>query len=155
MAFPNPYFPAGYNPYQQAAMQQYQQAIAPQIQPQPQAQQSNLIHVPSENHAREWTVALNSSVMFIDDNSPYIYTKTAGTSQLEPAVFKRFKIIEDSGNNNNVPQSIENATEQSPSTPQVNLSDYMTKAEFEPFKAIIDDMKKIIKELTTNEQSAE
>lgn len=134
-AFGNPYF----NPYQ--AMQY------PNIQQQAQAQQSNLIHVANENQARESYVAPGGSMMFIDDNAPYIYTKTAGTSQLEPAVFKRFKIIEDS--------AAQNSSEQASNASQINLSEYMTKAEFEPFKAVIDDMKKIVKELNENGKSVE
>lgn len=104
-----------------------------------QPQQSNLIHVQSEQQAREWTVALGTSVMFIDDNSPYIYTKTAGSSQLEPAVFKRFRISED-----NAPQSAQIA----PQGGSNGEPDYVTKAEFEPFKAIVE---RIEKELIGNE----
>lgn len=123
----NPY---AYNPYQM-----YQA---------PQAQQSNLIHVQSEAQAREWSVALGSSVMFIDDNAPFIYTKTAGSSQLEPAVFKRFKITED----NNVQNAPQGGSEDS----EDKLSAYLTRAEFEPFKAIVE---RIEKELIGNEQPTE
>lgn len=110
---------------------------------QPQAQQSSFIHVQNEMQAREWSLAPNTSMMFIDDNSAYIYTKTAPNSQLEPAVFKRFKIIED-----NTAENVQNTQEQPSNTPQVNLSDYITKAEFEPFKTLLE---KIEKELFTNE----
>ena len=108
-----------------------------------QPQQSNLLHVQSEQQAREWTVALGTSVMFIDDNSPYIYTKTAGSSQLEPAVFKRFRISED-----NAPQSAQIAPQGGSNGEAVSLPDYVTKAEFEPFKAIVE---RIEKELIGNE----
>lgn len=82
------YFPTNYNPFPQPMQYQVPQMMQ-------QTQQSNLIHVQSENQAREWRVDLGSSVMFIDDNAPFIYTKTAGSSQLEPAVFKRFKRVSD------------------------------------------------------------
>lgn len=134
-----PFFPQGYNPY-------------PQMFQTPQTQQSNLIHVQSENQAREWSVSLGSSVMFIDDNSPYIYTKTAGMSQLEPAVFKRFKIIEDCAS-----QRTQDAPEQLADNSQGKLSEYLSKAEFEPFKALLDEIQKKLeklKELTDDEQSA-
>jgi len=109
----------------------------------PQTQQSNLIHVQSEAQAREWTVSLGSSVMFIDDNAPFIYTKTAGSSQLEPAVFKRFRVTED-----NAPVSSQNEPQGSSEGSEDKLSAYLTKAEFEPFKAVIE---KIQKELIGNE----
>ncbi len=133
------YFPTNYSQYPQAM--QYQVPQMPQ-----QMQQSNLIHVQSENQAREWRVDLGSSVMFIDDNAPYIYTKTAGSSQLEPAVFKRFKVLED---NSAMPG--QNGTGQ----PQVDLSEYITKSEFEPVRVLIDDIQKKLKELTYHEQSVE
>ena len=80
----NPYYP--YYPQYQAMQQ-------------PQQQQSALIHVQSEQQAREWSVSPGSSLMFIDDNAPYIYTKTAGNSQLEPCVFKVFQVSEIGGQN--------------------------------------------------------
>lgn len=123
----NPYFPQNYFP-------QYQM---------PQQQGSTIIHVQSEAQAREWSVAPNSSTMFIDDNAPYCYTKSMGASQFEPPIFKRFRIIEDTPS-----QSAQNVQEASSTTEQVSLSDYLTKAEFEPFKAIIERIKK---ELIDNE----
>lgn len=142
----NPYFPSNY-PYQQNLPYQMP---ANNYQATNNSQSSNLIHVQNENQARECVVALGSSMMFIDDNAPYIYTKTAGTSQLEPAVFKRFKIIED-----DISQTAQEHQEQASVKTDINLSDYMSKAEFEPFKAILDDIQKKVKELTDNEQSAE
>ena len=83
MAYPNPYYQQNYNAYQQAAIQQFQ------------PQSSMIIHVQSEAQAREWAVAPNSSVTFIDDSKPYCYTKSMGMSQLEPPVFKRFRLEEE------------------------------------------------------------
>ena len=91
MAWGNPY---GMNPYAQMAMQQYQQNMQMQ-QPQPQAQNNAIIHVPSEEVARRWDVAPNSSVTFIDDSKPYCYTKSMGMSMLEAPVFKRFRLVEE------------------------------------------------------------
>lgn len=107
-----PYY--GFNPY----MQQYQQP-----------QQTNFVHVQNEMQAREWAIALNSSITFIDDNQPYFYTKSMGVSQFEPPVFKRYRIVEDIA-----PENVQNAP-QVPSEPLGdNLPEYITKAEFEPPK---------------------
>ena len=125
----NPYFPQNY-------FQQYQM---------PQQQGSTIIHVQSEAQAREWAVAPNSSTMFIDDNAPYCYTKSMGASQFEPPIFKRFRIIEDTPS-----QNAQNTQEAPSASPQVCLDEYMTKAEFEPFKAVIE---KIQKELIGNEST--
>lgn len=142
MPYPNPYFmnPNAYQQMQQMAMQQYQNMQMPQ-----QVTQSNvIIHVPSEKVAREWDVAPNCSVMFINDNEPYFYTKTAGASILEASVFKKFRITEEPdvpiNNNNAVENNNDNINN------QIDLSAYITKAEFESYKSIINDMQKIVKE---------
>lgn len=147
MAWVNPY---GMNPYAQMAMQQYQQNMQmPQPQPQPQTQSNAIIHVPSEEVARRWDVAPNSSVTFIDDSKPYCYTKSMGMSMLEAPVFKRFRLVEEA---EAAPVSEDqNAVEQTVSTPQIDLSAYMTKVEFESYRAIIEDMQKIVKELNGDE----
>ena len=106
-----------------------------------QPQTNNIVHVQNEQQARAWTVSPNSSVMFIDDSSPHCYTKTMGMSQLEPPIFKCFKLVE-----------VE-TSQQQPQEPQQNndLSAFMTKEEFEPYKVIIEEMQKIAKELNGNE----
>lgn len=125
----NPYFP--YYPQYQAMQQ-------------PQQQQSALIHVQSEQQAREWSVSPGTSLMFIDDNAPYIYTKTAGNSQLEPCVFKIFQVSEIGG---------QNAPKTAAEEKSITISDYVTRSEYEAITAQIDDIRKQIKELIENESA--
>lgn len=148
MPYPNPYFmnPNAYQQMQQMAMQQYQNMQMPQ-----QVTQSNvIIHVASEEVARKWDVAPNCSVMFINDNEPYFYTKSAGASILETPVFKRFRITEEPDtpiNNNNAAENNNDNINN-----QIDLSAYITKAEFESYKSIINDMQKIVKEFNGNNE---
>lgn len=152
MPFPNPYFidPNAYQQMQQMqqmAMQRYQNMQIPQ-----QVTQSNvIIHVSSEEVARKWDVAPNCSVMFINDNEPYFYTKSAGASILETPIFKRFRITEepDVPINNNDNNNVENNNNVNN---QIDLSAYITKAEFESYKNIINDMQKIVKEFNGNNE---
>lgn len=72
-----------YNPYQQLMQMQAQQASG------------NFIHVPSEEVARNYSVAPGASVTFVDDNAPYCYTKTAGMSQLDIPTFRKFRLVEE------------------------------------------------------------
>lgn len=140
MALFNPFF----NQYQQAQMQQYQpNMMMPQNMAMQQPQNSTIIHVQSEAQAREWTVAPNSSVTFIDDSSPYCYTKSMGMSMLEPPVFKRFRLVEEEAE-----QTVQEPVQLNP---QIDTSAFMTKEEFEPYKTIIEEMQKIAKELNGNE----
>lgn len=118
-------------PYYGGYMQQYQQP-----------QQASFIRVQNEQQAREWPIAPGGSMTFIDDNAPYCYTKSMGMSQFDVPVFKRFKLTEE-------PTEVVHVTpEPASGVPQVNLSDYITKAEFEPFKALLE---RIEKELYNNE----
>ena len=134
----NPYYPQSFNPYQQ-------------FQPQ-QQQQNSFIHVQSEEQARSWNVALGTSVTFIDDNRPYCYTKSMGLSQLEPPIFKKFKLVE---------EATENALERPASSESIDMSAYVLKADFEALKTLLDDAradidtirKDLYNEPTKSEQS--
>ena len=107
--------------------------------------QTSFIRVQSETQAREWNVAPGNSVTFVDDNAPYCYTKSMGMSQFDAPVFKRFRLVEEP------PQSVQ-VTPQSPSEPQeVNLPEYITKAEFEALETLVNDIQSKVKELTENE----
>lgn len=125
------FFPTGFNPY-------YQQA---------QQQQSGFIHVQTEAQAREWSVAPGNSMTFIDDNAPFVYTKSQGMSQFDAPVFRRFRLVDET----NV-QNVQKAQEPPSTVENDKLPEYITKAEFEPYKAIIE---RIEKELIGNEQPVE
>lgn len=126
-----PYFPTGYNSYGQ----QYQPPM-----PMQQSQTTVFINVPSEDVAYRWNVAPNSSVNFINENQGFLYKKSVGMSILEPPVFEVFEIVKRSSGQ-------EQPQEQVQPVPVPDMSEYMTKSEFESYKAIIDDMQKIVKEL--------
>lgn len=125
------FFPTGFNPY-------YQQQ---------QQQQSGFIHVQTEAQAREWSVAPGNSMTFIDDNAPFVYTKSQGMSQFDAPVFRRFRLVDETN-----AQSAQKPQEQPSTVEKDKLPEYITKAEFEPYKAIIE---RIEKELIGNEQPVE
>lgn len=105
-----------------------------------QSQTTTFINVPSEDVAFRWNVSPNNSVNFINENQGYLYKKSVGMSILEPPVFEVYR-IEKIGDN--VPAPVQE-------TSPPDLSEYMTKSEFESYKTIIDDMQKIVKELNGN-----
>ena len=133
-----PYYQPSYYP-QQNLLAHYPQTAMPQ-----QPQTTVFYNVPSEDVARRWNVEPNTTARFVDDNDGYFYTKTVGASILEPPVFEKYKIVKEGNNNNNVdcPQRAAIA--------EADLSEYMTKAEFEDYKSIINDMQEIVKELKGN-----
>ena len=129
----NPLYPQNNNPFQQALMQQYQQNMMNQT------ATTVFINVPSEDVARRWDIAPNTTGKFIDENKGYIYTKSVGASILEPPVFEKYRVVKETEEpNESEPQN---------SQPEPDLSEYMTKSEFETYKAIIDEMQEVVKEL--------
>ena len=83
-----------------------------------QQSQNYYIGIGSEAEARNYPVAYGNSVTFKDENAPFLYTKTA-LSQMEPPIFKKYRLVDETPQN----------------APQISrgmdLSDYVTKAEFE------------------------
>lgn len=123
-----PYY--GFNPYQ------YPQMYQPQ---------TSFIRVQNEAQAREWNVAPGNSLTFVDDNAPYCYTKSMGMSQFDAPVFKRFRLVEEAT------QSVQVTQQAASETSEVNVPQYITKAEFEALETLVNDLDKKVKELTENE----
>lgn len=69
----------------------------PQYQYQQQNQNTGLVSVRGINEARNYPVAPGNSVTFKDETAPYIYTKTMGFSQLDRPTFEIFRLVKESG----------------------------------------------------------
>ena len=157
MAYNN-YFPATYQPYQyqqyqqypqyqnfQQTPQQYQNNMQPQ-QPQ-QIQSGGFISVHNIQEAFNYPVAPGNSVTFKDENSPYIYVKTKGFSQLEEPIFKKFRLIEES--DTQPQESTTTVTEQA-----VNYADFAKQADVTALWSEIEMLKKQIADITVKPDRA-
>ena len=80
--------------------------------------QNYFVGISCENEARNYPVAYGNSITFKDENAPYLYTKTV-LSQMEPPMFKKYRLVDET------PQIAPQNTQ------MVELSSYVTKAEFE------------------------
>jgi len=93
--------PNFFNPYQYPQqygypIQQPQPLQQPIQQPaQPQIQNGGFLSAPNEAYARNYQVALGTSVTFKDENAPYVYEKTMGFSQLEGPKFEKYRLIKE------------------------------------------------------------
>ena len=156
MAYNN-FYPATYQPYQYPQQYQYQnfQQIPQQMnnyqsnmQQQPQQiQNGGFISVHNIQEAFNYPVAPGNSVTFKDENSPYIYVKTKGFSQLEEPTFKKFRLIE------------ENDTQQQESTTTVtgqtvNYADFAKQADVTALWSEIKKKKKQIADMTVKPDRA-
>lgn len=138
MPFVNPLFGQNNNVYQQM-LQQYQQNMM-----QPQQGVTTFINVPSEEAARRADVPPNSTRNFINENEGYVYMKSVGMSILEPFVFKKFKLVEEIEETQPQQPTI---SPQSPVAPEIDMTEYMKKEDFEPYKKIISEMQSVAEEL--------
>lgn len=80
------YQPNYYQPYQPNAMQQQNNS------------QAYFVRVQNENDARMYPVAPGSSVIFLDENEPYCYTKTVDSSQLDRPKFEKYRLVKEDAN---------------------------------------------------------
>lgn len=86
-----------YNPYQpnyfgnqQPQMQVQPQNVQPMNTGNIQNQNGLFVPVANEDVARNYPVAYGTTVIFRDENEPYIYIKKMGFSQLESPVFEKY-----------------------------------------------------------------
>lgn len=74
-------------PIPQMQPQQQQQSAQPQI------RSGGIVSVANEDEARRYPVAPGYTVTMRDENSPYIYEKTMGFSQLDQPIFRKARIV--------------------------------------------------------------
>ena len=129
--FNNPY--NYYNNYQQYGQQMQQPQQNQQSQ---QIQQNGFVSVRSEEEARNYPIALGTSVTFMDENKPFVYAKTMGFSQLDRPTFKVFKLVEQN-----------QAQEASYNNDMDKSKGEEEKALYETLNSDIDHLKKEVKDI--------
>jgi len=92
MPFPNYFYNTPNLNYGQQSQGQNMQQIQPQI------QNGGFVIVRNEMEARNYPVGFGTSVMFKDETSPYIYSKTMGFSQLDRPIFEKYKLVKEEPN---------------------------------------------------------
>lgn len=127
----NPYLPM---------YQQYQQMLQ-----QPQMSNvGNFVSVPNEMAARNYPIAPGNSVTFIDENSPYCYTKTMGLNQLDRPVFKRYRLVEEQDtlqSAQNAPQTGKQSQGKQIIPDEIKGDINALRALYEQLRADVDDIK--------------
>lgn len=130
MAFNNPFYPnynyfPGYNPGYAAQAQQVQQ-------------NTGFVPIPSEEDARNYPIQRGSSVTFRDENQPYIYIKTLGFGQLDSPVFEKYRLTKETAPN------VRKAESAPPKERDEDLSNFVTKAEYEAICGEIDELRSAV-----------
>ena len=100
----------------------------PQVQ-QP-MQSGGFIPVPNIDYAKNYVVMPNTTVTFIDENAPYVYTKTR-KSQFDPPVFEKLRLVRE-----------QEAQEADLSQKGINTIGDGLKAEYEALRALYEGIRK-------------
>lgn len=123
--YPYPqYYPQGFQQYQQ------------NIQQTPQIQNGGFIPVRNIEEARNYHIAPGTSITFIDENAPYVYTKTRGFSQLEPPVFEKMRLVKEE----DAPVTASNSGED-------KLVEYALKSDLRAIESVTEALRKELDEL--------
>ena len=97
-----------YNPYQMYAgmpnYNQFQQMPQQQVSQQ-QSPQSGIVHVQTEEEWRNYPVAPGNTIIFKNDNAPFIYTKTMDSSQLGQPIFEKFRLVKETDGEESVAET--------------------------------------------------
>lgn len=119
------------------------QQFVPQVQ---QYTTPTIVSVRSEAEARNYPVGLGNSVIFKDENQPFIYSKAMGYSQLDRPTFEKYRLVKEEIAEI---QPVEAQTE--------NDKEYALKSDLEPIleqiKAIQEEMKKAVKQTKTTKET--
>ena len=146
----NPYYPATYNPlgYQQQGYPQniqptqqqipgYQQPQAQQMPQQP-LQTQVVIRVPSYNVVKTVSLDDGKPLTFMDENSPFCYVKTPGTSPVDPPKVRIFEMIE--RDEAYLLKGAKNSDISEEQQRGIDLSGYATIDDIRKIRAVIDDI---------------
>lgn len=118
-------------PYQYSMPQVVQQGVSQQqLAP-------GFITVRSMQEAQSYPVAPGHSVMFRDENAPYVYTKTMGYSQLDRPTFEKYRLVKEE-----VAEAV-----------QVSAPNPVNRDELEQLKAEVERIKKELGMEDENESS--
>ncbi len=126
-----------YAGYQPPVVAQQQQAVAAQ-QPQ-QIQNGGFISVRSIEEAKNYPVAPGNSVTFKDENSPYVYTKTMGFSQLDRPIFEVYRLVKEDGL-----QQPQEAQEGAGSSLVKDSKEYALKSEIEALERRVEEINGLV-----------
>ena len=137
------------NPYQQmnfSAYPQYQPPVQPQNVTSAPLQTQMVVRVPSFETVKSFSVEFGKPpVTFFDDNAPYCYVKTAGTSPVDPPKTRIFELIERT--EEYITQSAKNSDFPNVSEKTIDNTAYVKTAEFDAFRQEFEEIIKSVDKL--------
>ena len=96
--------------------------------------QGGFVRVRDENEARMYPVAPGQSVTFVNENSPYCYTKTVNMGQLDRPIFEKYRLVKEE--ENPMPDA-----SQKPDVPGVDLSVYALSSDLDAIRLELESIK--------------
>lgn len=87
--------------------------------------QISCVVVQSEQEARSYPVAPGNNVIFKNETSPFMYSKTMGSSPLDPPVFEKYRLVKEDEN--------ETTEKETKVKEEVDLSVYVLKSDLDAY----------------------
>lgn len=87
--------------------------------------QISCVVVQSEQEARSYPVAPGNNVIFKNETSPFMYSKTMGSSPLDPPVFEKYRLVKEDEN--------ETAEKETKVKEEIDLSVYVLKSDLDAY----------------------
>lgn len=106
---------------------------------QSQLQTQMVVRVPNYDAVKNCYVEPGKPVTFFDDNAPYCYVKSGGTSPVDPPKIRVFELVERTGTETSKNGNLNDAKQEG-----IDISLYAKKSEIEPF---LCEIKRISEEL--------
>jgi hypothetical protein len=119
----------------------YPYMVQPQYQ-QPAQQNNSIIWIQGEAAAKSYLVAPNTSVALWDSESQTVYIKSADASGMPSMKVLDYTIRDNSQNKPHQPVS----------APEIDITQYITRAEFETLTAQINGLKKKVERLNRKDE---
>ena len=141
-SYTNPYQQMNFNTYPQ--YQPVQQPNVQNVAPTP-LQTQVVVRVPSYEAVKTFYVEAGKPVTFFDDNSPFCYVKTAGTSPVDPPKIRIFELIERS--ETDTQNSAKNSDFSNVSEKSIDIAECVQKREFDELRQEFEQIIKSVDKL--------
>lgn len=113
--------------------------------------QNGIITVRSIDEARMYPVAPGNSITFMDENAPYIYTKTMGFSQLDRPIFEKYRLMKEE----DAPAATQETHGQPLDGQAKDSAPYALKSDIEALTASYEALKKEVEILKEGKHESE
>ena len=109
--------------------------------------QISCVVVQSEQEARSYPVAPGNNVIFKNETAPFMYSKTMGSSALEPPTFEKYRLVKEDEAEPKAAEQKKKEIDLSGYVLKADLTDYAKKTDLTEFVEQIESIKRDVSAL--------